>query len=200
MKEANAIRPDMHVVASHNTLWNKFRQGDRHAFSSIYDTYIDDLYHYGMHFCQDNERVRDCLQDLFQDLWSSRSHLSENIINIKYYLISSLRRRLLRSLKNDRKREELLDFEFELTQPQETTLIRQETIAEQQKLLQQALNTLTRRQREAIYLRFYQSLSYKEVAEMMDMQVDSVYNTISKAITILKKTVTLPVVLFFLHK
>jgi len=52
---------------------------------------------------------------------------------------------------------------------------------------------LTRRQREAIYLRFYQNLSYDEIAKLMTMKVESVYNVISKAISLLKNTI-----LFFL--
>jgi RNA polymerase sigma factor (sigma-70 family) len=199
MKAADAHK-GMHVVASQTSLWNRFQQGDRTAFAAIYDAHINDLFHYGMHFCQDNERVKDCLQDLFQDLWSSRDHLAEHIQNIRYYLISSLRRRLLRALRNERRRQELHDFEFELTPPQENTLIQQETLAEQQRQLQQALMTLSRRQREAIYLRFYQGLSYQEVADIMEMQVDSVYNTISKAIGILRKTISLPIILLLLGK
>jgi RNA polymerase sigma factor (sigma-70 family) len=199
MKAADAHK-GMHVVASQTSLWNRFQQGDRTAFAAIYDAHINDLFHYGMHFCQDNERVKDCLQDLFQDLWSSRDHLAEHIQNIRYYLISSLRRRLLRALRNERRRQELQDFEFELTPPRENTLIQQETLAEQQRQLQQALMTLSRRQREAIYLRFYQGLSYQEVADIMEMQVDSVYNTISKAIGILRKTISLPIILLLLGK
>ena len=203
MNTGKAFSSGLHVVASHSSLWVLFLQGDRHAFAEIYNTYIDDLYHYGMHFCQDKERVKDCLQDLFQDLWAGREHLTENVQHIRYYLISSLRRRLLRALRKDRRyqhRDSWEAFEFEFTLPLENQLIHNETAEEQKKLLQQALSNLSRRQREAIYLRFFQDLSYNEVADIMSMQVDSVYNTISKAIGILKKTVSLPLLLLLLEK
>ncbi|WP_143306299.1 RNA polymerase sigma factor [Chitinophaga vietnamensis] len=203
MKEANAARTNMQVVAAQAALWARFQQGDRQALAAIYEAHVDDLFHYGMHFCQDNNRVKDCLQDLFQDLWASREHLSANIQNIRYYLISSLRRRLLRSLQHDRRYHHHHNwdaFEFDLSQPKENQLIQEETIAEQQRLLQQALKALSRRQREAVYLRFYQNLSYQEVANVMAMQVDSVYNTISKAIAILRKTISLPILFFLLGK
>ncbi|NSL87129.1 RNA polymerase sigma factor [Chitinophaga solisilvae] len=203
MNTGKAVRPGMNVVPSPSSLWERFLEGDRHAFAEIYDSHIDHLFHYGMHFCQDKERVRDCIQDLFQDLWLSREHLTTSIRHIRYYLISSLRRRLLRSLQKDRRwqhRESWEAFEFEFTYPQENKIILEETAAEQQRLLQQALAGLTRRQREAIYLRFYQSLSYEEVAGIMSMQVDSVYNTVSKAISILKKNISLPLLLLLLGK
>ncbi|HEY0274097.1 MAG TPA: sigma factor, partial [Chitinophaga sp.] len=68
--------PGMQVVTSGISLWERFQQGDREAFALLYRQHVDDLYHYGMHFCTDGERVKDCLQDLFQDLWQSREHLS----------------------------------------------------------------------------------------------------------------------------
>lgn len=184
----------MQVVTSEISLWERFQQGDREAFAMLYRQHVDDLYHYGMHFCPDGERVKDCLQDLFQDLWQTREHLSAQIRNIRYYLLSSLRRRLLRSLHKDRNwfsRPDLESFEMEWALPRENQLISDETAAAQLQQLQHALTGLTRRQREAIYLRFYQDLSYEEVAELMAMKIDSVYNTISKAISALKKTLVL---------
>ena len=203
MNTGKAYKSGLRVVASHSSLWGLFLQGDRHAFAEIYDAHIDDLFHYGMHFCQEKERVKDCLQDLFQDLWISRTHLSADIGNVRYYLISSLRRRLLRALRKDRRyqhRESWEAFEFEYTLPLENQLIQQETLEAQKRLLQEGLANLTRRQREAIYLRFFQNLNYNEVADIMSMQVDSVYNTISKAIGILKKNISLPLLLLLLSK
>ncbi|SCC62186.1 RNA polymerase sigma factor, sigma-70 family [Chitinophaga costaii] len=192
----------MQVVTSRISLWERFQQGDREAFALLYREHVDDLYHYGMHFCADGERVKDCLQDLFQDLWQSREHLSANIRNIRYYLLSSLRRRLLRSLHRDRNwfsRPDMESFELECTLPREHQLINDESAAARIRDLQRALSGLTRRQREAIYLRFYQDLSYDEVAELMVMKIDSVYNTISKAIGALKKALLLPLFLLLLQ-
>lgn len=193
----------MQVVTSEISLWERFQQGDREAFAMLYRQHVDDLYHYGMHFCTDGERVKDCLQDLFQDLWQTREHLTAQIRNIRYYLLSSLRRRLLRSLHKDRNwfsRPDLESFEMEWSLPRENQLISDETTAAQLLQLQHALKSLTRRQREAIYLRFYQDLSYEEVAELMAMKIDSVYNTISKAISALKKTLVLSLfVLMYQH-
>lgn len=189
-------------------LWTKFRQGDREAFGSIYRQHIDGLYHYGMHFCRDEERVKDCLQDLFHDMWADRQHISAEVRHIRYYLLSSLRRRLLRSLQNDRRHPVKLpgtSFDFALTPPRETVIILDELYQERVAQLHQAIASLSRRQREAIYLRFFQNLSYGEVAELMSMQVDSVYNLVSKAIGVLKKLfllslLLLPMVAFVMKK
>lgn len=191
MNETNAVShlSNLTITTSAGSLWERFCKGEQDALNLIYHTHIDDLYHYGMHFCRDTERVKDCLQDLFQCLWLDREHLSNDVKNIRYYLISSLRRRLLRSLENTRRHytEELGDtFDFRLVAPREDAIIQDETYRQQIKQLHDGIEMLSRRQREAIYLRFYQNLSYEEIAKLMVMKVESVYNIISKAIGLLK--------------
>ncbi|MET6997102.1 RNA polymerase sigma factor [Chitinophaga defluvii] len=195
--------PHLHAASSQEELWQRFRHGSRDALAAIYWSNIDDLYNYGLHFCGDKERVKDCLQDLFQDLWQSREHLCETLQNIRYYLLSCLRRKLLRALQKERrwrKESDTIPFEFELTPPHEYTIIQDEARKEQWQQLHLALSKLSRRQREAIYLRFFQNLSYQQVADIMSMRVDSVYNIISKAIGEMKKTLTLPLILLLLQR
>ncbi|MEO5650704.1 MAG: sigma-70 family RNA polymerase sigma factor [Ginsengibacter sp.] len=198
MKEANTRQVNfLTVSSSQGDLWERFQKGDRDALGKIYRNHVDFLYSYGMHFCLDGERVKDCLQDLFRDLWLEREHLTTSVQNIRYYLLSSLRRRLLRSLQKERRYQSDLpedSFDFELIPSHESAIVADEIYKEQKAKLQQGIATLTRRQREVIYLRFYQNLSYAEIAGIMVMKIDSVYNLISKAIGLLKNSM----VLFFL--
>lgn len=191
MNELNVVKkiPALSVSSSVEGLWERFCKGDRDALGTIYRSHVDDLFHYGMHFCRDSERVKDCLQDLFQNLWLEREHISNDVKNIRYYLLSSLRRRLLRSLIKYRQQNtesSSASFDFELVPPQEEIIIQDETYQQQVTQLLDGIASLSRRQREAIYLRFYQNLSYSEIAHLMSMKVDSVYNLISKAIGLLK--------------
>ena len=191
MNEANANEEltNLSVSSAGEGLWERFCKGDREALGAIYRGHIDNLYNYGMHFCRDAERVKDCLQDLFQNLWLERAHISADVKNIRYYLLSSLRRRLLRSLEKDRRNymEAPGDsFDFELIPPREDVIIQSEIYSQQVAQLLEGIATLSRRQREAIYLRFYQNLSYDQISKLMSMKVESVYNLISKAIGLLK--------------
>lgn len=199
-----AVKPSMTALfkaSPQDELWTSFRLGSRDAFAVIYQEHVDDLYHYGVHFCGDGEQVRDCLQELFHDLWQTRDHLADQIQNIRYYLLSSLRRRLLRALEKDRRHRAQtseIPFDFELIPPREHFIIQDEKQQEQLQQLHAALSALPRRQREAIYLRFFHDLSYQEVADLMSMKVDSVYNIISKAIGVLKKMLPATVLLLLL--
>jgi RNA polymerase sigma factor (sigma-70 family) len=173
-----------------STLWLSFKKGNDLAFSILYNRYVHRLYNYGMHSCRDKDLVLDCLQELFTRLWDKRERVSEvNCVN--YYLFKSFRRLLMNRLTMGRKF--LLSFSerdrygFDFAPSKEDSLIEEEWEAERNKKVRNSLHTLTKRQREAIFLKFFNQLSYHEVAAIMDLHVDSVYNLISKAIDVLRK-------------
>jgi RNA polymerase sigma factor (sigma-70 family) len=172
------------------TLWQRFKNGNDLAFSILYKKYIQRLYNYGMHTCRDRDLVLDCLQELFGRLWDKRNHLGEVEV-VNFYLFKSFRRLLLNKLVQNRKRS-LLSLNsdspgFEFHSSLEDAIILEEATAHQVGQLKKAIATLTKRQREAIFLRFFNDLSYQDVAAVMEMNVASVYNLMTKAIDSLRK-------------
>ena len=173
-----------------STLWMSFKKGNDLAFSILYNKYVQRLYSYGMHSCRDKDLVLDCLQELFTLLWDRREKLSE-VTCVNYYLFKSFRRLLMNRLTVGRKflisLSDRDSYGFDFSPSQEETLIEEEWETERNKKVRNSLHSLTKRQREAIYLKFFNQLSYHEVAAIMDLHVDSVYNLISKSIDLLRK-------------
>ena len=155
----------------------------------LYKKYVQRLYDYGMNSSKDHDMVLDCLQELFLRLWNKRETVS-NINSVKPYLYKSFRRLLIHQIVEQRKQltflaEQATAFEFTLSF--ESTLIEDELKAERIKKLRACIQSLTKGQREVIYLKFFNELTYREIAEITEMQVDSVYNLVSKAIELLRK-------------
>lgn len=170
-------------------LWQSFKTGNELAFSLLYKRHVQRLYNYGMHACMDNDLVKDCLQELFARLWDKRETLGV-AGSVNYYLFKSYRRLLINRVVSKRKFS--IPFQgqpesvFEFIPSFESYLIEKETKAYQFERLRSSIQSLTKRQREAIFLKFFNELSYHEVASVMEMRVDSVYNLISKTIDILR--------------
>lgn len=179
-------------------LWNEFRAGSLEAFTNLYGKYLRPLYNYGKKFSKDTAFVEDCIQDLFVELWKNKAGLNATE-SPKYYLFKSLRNKIFRELNSNKPLFEAVteEYNFEIEFSAETNLLYNQTLFDQQQYLHRALQTLTKRQREAIFLRFYENLSYEEVASIMSLELRSVYNLISKAIDALKKS-TYPSFFFFL--
>lgn len=175
------------LPAEDEVLWESFKGGDREAFSEIYYRYIHVLYFYGINISGNAALTEDCIQDLFIYLWDNRERLGKTD-NIKYYLFTSLRRKILLDVKKDRKTKlqepgslpQAADLSYE------HTLIFNQTKSEEKAMLNRAVLSLTKRQQEAIRLRFYDNLSFKEVADSMSLSIKATYNLISRALHILR--------------
>ena len=89
----------------------------------------------------------------------------------------------------DSKITESIDMRFSY----EDIILQKETSHEIHQFLLQALNRLPARQKEAIYLKFYFGMSNSEIAEVMDLQDQSVRNTIHEALKLLKQITTVSI-------
>lgn len=168
-------------------LWNKLRYGDAHALEIIFDLHIRLLYSYGHKFTNNRSLVEDCIQDLFAEIWEKHAKLSETN-SIRFYLFKSLRRKIIRNLQKSHHYVNDLEEAGELSVvSHEYALILQQFSEEQLQLLQDALQKLTKRQKEAIFLKFYNQLTYEQIAEVMDLNKRTVYNLISLALDTLQK-------------
>ena len=177
-------------VVDDTILWDHFKQGNELAFTILYKRHVHRLYNYGMHTCRDKELVLDCIQELFARLWDRRETVS-SVGSVTFYLIRSFRRLLLSKIIARKKLSMLLSGNavavFEFMPSVEDSIIDNESKKNQAENLQKCIKALSRRQREAIFLKFFNELSYHEVAVIMDLRVDSVYNLISKAIDVLRR-------------
>jgi RNA polymerase sigma factor (sigma-70 family) len=170
-------------------IWTSFKKGEEWAISCIYAEHAEKLYRYGLKFTSEIPVVEDALQDLFAELIKNRRRIG-NTDNILFYLLKSYKRKLLRKMQTEKRfvsDEELQEYHFDVTWSVEHELILEEVSEQKSKMLLKALNELTPRQKEAIYLRFTRELDYKEIAGLMDISVEACRNLISKAISTLKK-------------
>ncbi|HEY4064936.1 MAG TPA: sigma-70 family RNA polymerase sigma factor [Puia sp.] len=183
MGSANLLDEDL-------LLWNQFRNGNADAFGDLIRVHYQDLYHYGTRFTKDRELVKDCLQDLFLELWTNRLTISETSF-VKYYLLKSLRRKLERKIGRSRHTASWDELHFETlfsgSPSIETNIIREEHLTELSRKMRKALAGLSRRQQEVIYLRFYVDADIEEIAEIMSLNRQSVYNLLHDALKKLKK-------------
>lgn len=184
---------------SESHLWNRVKAGDRNAFAEVYNLHAKALYNYGNKIFQKSSLVEDEIHELFVALWNYRKNLAP-IISIRAYLYASLRRRLIQHKKNsnslgyDYKWDEL----YLLTDSEEDKLIEKEFLDEQTEKLRSHLNNLSPRQYEAIILRFYDKLSYTDIANVMDVNEQSVRNLIQRGIENLRQYARLTISILLL--
>ncbi len=70
----------------------------------------------------------------------------------------------------------------------EATIIAEEVSEERKAHVLAAMQALTKRQRQAVQLKFYHNLKNEEIAQRMAIKVEAVYNLISKSLVVLKRS------------
>lgn len=167
-------------------LWESYKQGDTGAFGKLFRRYYQPLMQFGQKFCSDPVMLEDCIQDLFSELWTNKSQTA--VQSVKAYLFKALKYKLFRALQ---KKSGLAlttiheDSLFELSH--ETILISQQETKEKSAQVIAAMQELSNRQREIIYLKFYQEMSYEEVSEVMGINYQVARNLLYQSVKAMRK-------------
>ena len=172
-------------------LWQQFREGQEEAFQQLVQHFYRELHFYGGRFTRDSDLLKDCLQDLFLDLWTYRHKIVQTPY-IRPYLYKSLRRKIHReAIRNSAMvSEESLPFDDVSSDDitAEQALIHTELSEYQTARLNTLLAQLSDRQREAIHLKFYAELSNEEIADILAVNKQSVANLLHRGLSRLRES------------
>jgi len=168
-------------------LWESFLKGDQEAFGLLFKNNYPYLFQYGIKICPNAALLEDTIQDLFVEIWRGRNAVPT--LSVRAYLLKALKYKLLKELArnnatalHDNMAE---DGAFELGH--EAFLVARQEDEERSKKVLQSLQQLSPRQKEIIYLKFYQNLSYEEVSVIMNINYQAARNLLYHAIKALKK-------------
>lgn len=166
------------------SLWAEFKKGDKRSYEVLYRRYAPLMYNYGFKFTRSVELTRDAVQEVFTEMLWKRDRLGLPF-SVKHYLYKSLRREIFRQVKKGRRYtdvESLEEARFEADFTVEQTIIQEELTELRQEALLFAVKNLPRRQKEVIYLRYYDGFTYDEIADIMGIEQSSVYKITYKAL------------------
>ncbi len=160
-----------------NELWKLIAKGNQEAFAYIYTAYSKELYRYGYKFTLDSDVIEDVIQDVYVHIWELKKCIFIQK-SIKFYLFSSFRRELIKRNTIAHKNDSLDDFHSDILWQAsfEEVLLENQITLESGNKITKALENLSARQKEAIFLRYIQELSYEEISILMGIQVPSLYN------------------------
>jgi len=174
-------------------LWAKLKAGNTDALGGLYDLYINELFSYGIQFCADRSKVMDCIHDVFLNLYKYRKNLA-NADQVKYYLFRSLKNQIINSSKgiyalNNFASTDNIEFR-DHSNSIEDQIIETELNNERTYKLSKAINSLSKKQRKGLFLRFTEERDYEEIAEIMNVSVQTSRTLIYRAIKTLRGNMT----------
>lgn len=170
--------------------WTRFKSGDEFALSVIYSENAKSLFQYGLKFTSNYVIIEDSIQNLFSDLIRNRKTIGDTD-HIQFYLLKSFRRKLTRQLNYESRftDEQADELAFDVKYSVEQDMISQEDQQNISKRLVEAIEKLSPRQKEAIYLKFTKELDYKEISQLLNMGIEASRNLVYRAIKSLKNSI-----------
>lgn len=187
---------DLHNAQEDLSLISQIRSGDYDAFTLLYNKYCKTLTQYGLKFIPDLPAVEDCLHDVFVWVWTNRQKLNIHT-SVKSYLFKSVRSAMLHWLQKQHRLQALNDgdepaYPFELQLTPETHFLNNEQRRLIRQQIERVLLTLTAKQKEVIYLRYYEGLNFDDIAANMNLSVKACYKLMGRAITTLRENIPGP--------
>jgi len=183
--------PSNHVSYNDEALvWRSFKDGDIAALECIYKENFEALYAYGCKFTDDQLLVEDCIHDLFINISTKKSNLAETT-SVRYYLMTALRRMIFYKKNAHTHHVEILKKNTSLLFYEETNaeikICNKEKNETLKRIMKHYVLELPKRQKQAIYLRFFENLEYDQIAHIMHINTNSVYKVIYKGLKKIKQ-------------
>ena len=163
----------------------RLQQHDEKALEFLMRQYYTSIFNYASKFSKDTALVSDCIQEVFISLWQRRESAT-SILSLKYYLLRAVKNKVLKALHSSQRKAEMTNaengHEFLQEFSIEKQIIDKQISEEKAERVRQALKKLSKKQQEIIYLKYYQHLDYGQIADLMSINRQSVYNLLHEAI------------------
>ena len=182
-------------------LLKNFNRRIEKDFGKVYSLFYNDLFYFTAKLYQHTEvEPRDAIHDVFLHLYEREHKLWESQ-NMKFYLLNCLKNRI-RTIKKKEMNTEFLEegsdnYSFLIEVNGFELIDEEKERAAMQKQLKKMLDSLTDRQREAVYLRYTQGLSYEEIGKLMGIQPKAAQKLVYRAIEQMRK-IQPQIIYFFL--
>ncbi len=160
--------------------------GDQAGFSSLYDTLAPMLYGIILRIVRDHARSEEVTQEVFVELWRVAPTFDERRGNVRAFAVTIARRRAIdcvRSVEAARSRDgnDVGRSHCEVESVEELVVDGAEA-----NRVRVALERLPEAQQKAIGLAYFESLSYRQVAEQLDIPIGTIKTRIRDGMTTMR--------------
>ena len=159
-------------------------QGYARRPKMIYDAHFDDLRRYLIYRSGDQDLSKDIAQNVFMKVWTKKIEIASG--NIKSLLFKMATDEFISHIRKKK-------VEKEYTESIDLKLIREadnnDDLLEKKVLFQKALNQLPEKQKTAFLMNKMQGLTYKEIAEILNLSQKAIEKRIGLAIKSLKQNI-----------
>ncbi len=168
--------------------WNllkKISEGDEDAFKELYESTYRRVYLYLYRILQDRQTAEDILVETYTVVWKDAKRF-RGASSPTSWIIGIARNLAMNEL---RRRQEHEEIDEKVVGTTDGVITRIEDHY-RKKVLREAISKLSVKHREILHLVFYEELTYQEIADLLNMPVNTVKTRVFYAKETLKKVLT----------
>lgn len=169
-----------------DTFFLRVAGGDKKAFEKVYNTYFISLFYYARRFVRDEKAAEDITLESFLKLWT---HFREftSISGIKAFLHTATRNACLNHLRSNLRRSaSQRELAYLLVQDHEEALAEQQITVNVYQAIFEEMENLPPQVRKVFYLSYIKGLSNQTIADLLQIQNQSVRNHKANALKLLR--------------
>lgn len=178
-------RSSVLIAEDSDNLIRKIKNGDCEAFKKFFFLYQPSIYRFLYRYLCDKEAANDLTQDTFIKFWTSREFIDSSLFP-KAYLYKIARNLAINYLARNHS---ISNNNFHRVDDLSLVLYPDEEYDKYFIIddLQKAINELPERCKTTFILSRFEGFDYSEIAEIMQVSLQTVKNQMNKAIAVLKK-------------
>lgn len=168
------------------------REGNEEVFEFLFRKYFLKLCLYAHHYVRDNKVAEEIVEEFFVYLWDNHENIHIES-NLSGYFFKSVHNRCLKYLRHEKikrnfsKEGSYVFTERELLEPISEQIPEAYLAAKElEHTIIDALNTLPDQCRKVFELSRYEDLSYQEIADKMNISINTVKTHMKRALSTLK--------------
>ncbi|MEA2043182.1 MAG: RNA polymerase sigma-70 factor [Bacteroidota bacterium] len=177
-----------------------FRSLDEQNFRELFHLYFKPLTGFANHFLHDIDASKEVVHTVFVKLWEKRTEIDITQA-VKTYLYTSVNNRCLNYIRNHKKFVKDDEVIWNTEQSDENSGFEYEQLPEIKRIIAKTLDRVGEKHAKVFELSRYEGLTYKEIADYLDISVKTVESRMSKVLGELRKDLsgylTLLLILYF---
>jgi RNA polymerase sigma-70 factor (ECF subfamily) len=168
--------PDQEIIKA-------IRQGDKDVFEQVFHACYENLCQYAFTILKDMDEAEDIVQSMFLKVWEKRGELNIQQ-SMRSYLFRAVYHQCInqlehRTIKMKHREYGVYEGLYKVQQPE----VFPEELSEN---IRTAINDLPHQCRTIFMMSRYEELRYAEIAQKLNISVNTIENQISKALRILR--------------